>query len=114
MTSKDLYVNMLTASTMNIDKLMSELSSKISPDLADKTIPALEMLSGTDAWTHIRDILGREAETAGVMAFVDANDVDKLFILRMLTQKVIAPLVAEVISLKTMVRTLTVSKEVSQ
>lgn len=113
MTNKDLYIDMLTASTVNIDKLMSELSSKIPPDLADKAIPALDMLSDTEAWTHIRDILGREAETAGMMAFVDANDVHKLFILRMLTQKVIGPLVTEVLNLKTMVRTLTVSKEVT-
>ena len=115
MTNKeDLFTVMNTVSFMNVDNLMQEILSKIPSNLSDKAIPALSALTDTDAWSQLKDLIGKDAEDAGLVALIDADDAYKFFIIRMLTQKVIAPLVAEVISLKTMVRTLTVSKEVSQ
>ena len=115
MTSKDdLFTSMTTASFMNVDELMKEVLSKIPSNLYDSAIPALSALTDTDAWSQLKDLIGKDAEDAGLIALIDANDIYKFFVLRMLTQKVIAPLVTEVLSLKTMVRTLTVSKEVSQ
>ena len=105
---------MTTASFMNVDDLMKEVLSKIPSNLYDSAIPALSALTDTDAWSQLKDLIGKDAEDAGLVALIDANDIYHFFIIRMLTQKVIAPLVTEVISLKTMVRTLTVSREVSQ
>ena len=99
---------------MPTDKVQDQLMRQ--PDIRG-IAEMLDTVFTSDTVKRLRDLFGDLPVTVLGGLFIGAvksDDIGNMVLYRLLLEKVLAPVVGEIESLKTMVRTLTVSKEISE
>ena len=109
-------VKAMITGRMPIDDILKE-AAKISDESLRGTKKTIDITYRTDAAEKVERILGKEGLTILCSVFqymmVEVEDPVSAMYYRLLLEKVIDPLATEVENLRTMVRTLTISKEVN-
>lgn len=99
---------------MPLDRLQDEIAGHAH---IKETSELMEAMFSTDVTGRMRDLLGdiSVAVLGGLfIGAIKSDDIGNLIYFRLMLEKIITPLVAENESLRTMVRTLTVSKEITE
>lgn len=99
---------------MPTDKVQDQL---IETAAVRETSEMIGTMFSTDVPDRMRDLLGDISVSVLVGMFIGAmksDDIGNMVFFRLLMEKILSPLLAENESLRTMVRTLTVSKEISK